>query len=62
MDSDEIEIDVDVRAETPFAMLVYNGDIEAWLPKSQITDICEERGKIKSIFVREWLAEEKGLI
>ena len=59
----DVEIAVDVRAETEKALLVFDGKIEVWIPKSQINDQCEERdGTITSIFISEWMAEEKGLI
>lgn len=58
----DIEIEVEVRVETPKALLVFNGKTEVWIPKSQIRDQCEEKGKITSIFITEWLATEKGLI
>ena len=62
----DIEIPVEVRAETPKALLVFDGVKEVWIPKSQIKDQCEEQGlfgtKITSIFITEWLAGEKGLI
>ena len=58
----EIEIAVEIKTETPKAYLVFDGQREAWIPKSQITDICEEKGVITSIFIHEWLAKEKGLI
>ena len=62
-DEIEIEIAVEVRQETEQALLVFDGKIEAWLPKSQIADQCERAdGTIESVFVREWLALEKGLI
>ena len=58
----EIEIAVEVLTETPKAYRVSDGTREAWIPKSQVTDYCEEKGNITSIFIHEWLAEEKGLI
>lgn len=61
--SNDVEIEVEVRAETPKALLVYNGSTEVWVPKSQIRDQCEnELGTITSIFISEWLATEKGLV
>ncbi len=64
--SKDIEIAVEVRAETPKALLIFDGKTEVWIPKSQIKDQCEEKGlfgtKITSIFITEWLATEKGLI
>lgn len=56
----DIEIEVDVRVETAMALKVFDGRTEAWVPKSQIHDQCEENGKITSIFISEWLATEKG--
>lgn len=61
--SNEIEIDVDVKRATPNALLVSDGTTEAWIPRSQIKDMCEnDNGKITSIFISEWLAKEKGLV
>jgi len=60
--SNEVEIEVTVKAETNLAMLVDNGTVEVWVPKSQITDECEENGKVTSIFLRESFAIEKGLV
>lgn len=59
---DLIEIAVEVIAETPKAMLINDGKFEVWIPRSQIKDYCEEKGKVTSIFITEWLATEKGLI
>lgn len=56
-----VEIDVEVRAETERAYLVFDGSTEAWVPKSQIVDSCEENGVVTSIFISEWLATQKGL-
>jgi hypothetical protein len=59
----EIEIAVEVRGETDLALKVFDGKSTVWVPKSQITDQCEEAdGRITSIFLPEWLAEDKGLI
>lgn len=58
----DIEIDVEVRAETEKALKIFDGKTECWIPKSQIKDQCEEKGQITSIFITEWLANEKGLI
>lgn len=60
--SKDVEIEVEVRAETEKALLVFDGRTEVWVPKSQILDQCEENGKITSIFLTEWLAVEKGLL
>lgn len=66
MSTNEVEIACEVRRETLLAYLIFDGVREVWIAKSQITDQCEEKGlfgtKITSIFVPEWLANEKGLI
>lgn len=60
--SEDIEITCDVLRETDKAYLVHNGEIEAWIPKSQVSDESESLGEITSIFIPEWLAEKSGLI
>lgn len=60
--SNEVEIECEVLLETELALKISDGDIEIWIPKSQIKDQCEENGKITSIFISEWLATEKGLV
>lgn len=61
--SKDVEIEVEIRAETPKALLVFDGRTEVWVPKSQIRDQCEnDLGTITSIFISEWLATEKGLV
>lgn len=62
MGSKQIEIAVQIRVETEKAYLVFDGKTEAWIPKSQITDYSEDDGVIKTIFISEWMAEQKGLI
>jgi len=58
----EIEIPVEVRARTDKALLVYDGKIEAWVPRSQITDYTGDEESPESIFISDWLAGEKGFI
>lgn len=60
--SKDIEIAVDVRGETDKALKVFDGKTECWIPRSKISDECEDKGRIVSIFIPEWLALEKGLI
>lgn len=57
-----IEIAVEVVAQTDKAWLVSDGTQQVWIPRSQIDDYCEEKGKVTSIFITEWLATQKGLI
>lgn len=63
MSNREVEISGEVRRETTKAYLWWDGKVEAWVPKSQISDLTEERdGSISSIFIPEWLALEKGFL
>ena len=52
-----VEVEVEFLAETELAMQVSDGRIKVWLPKSQIEDTSDE-----SVFIPQWLAEEKGLV
>ncbi len=63
MSDREIEIAGEVKRETDKAILFYDGKIEVWLPKSRISDYGQTKdGKTTSVFIPEWLAEEKELI
>ena len=58
----EVEIACQVKHETDRAYLVDTGDGEHWIPKSQVSDYCADKdGVINSVFIPDWLAEEKGL-
>jgi hypothetical protein len=54
--SDLVDIAAELRRETDRAWLIFDGDREAWIPKSQA-----ERGR-DTFTMPEWLAREKGLI
>lgn len=58
----KIELAVEIIGETDQALRVYDGNVTAWIPKSQITDTCEVNGKIETIFIPEWIANDKGLL
>lgn len=61
--SRDIEISVIIKGETDAAYRVdFGGKEEGWVPKSQISDVGEEGGRIISIFIPEWLALKKGMI
>lgn len=64
-DAEKIELAVTLVHESDRAVLVNDGDREAWLPKSQ----CEVEGgeypapgEAFTLYVAEWVAKEKGLI
>lgn len=60
--SEDVEIICEVKAETALSYLIFDGKTEAWVPKSQVNDTCEEKGEITSIFIPEYLAVLKGLV
>lgn len=62
--TDTVEIRGTILAETPDAYLLDDGDIEVWIPKSQI-DNLDDDWEIEDTIemeIPEWLAEQKGLI
>lgn len=54
---DIIEISADLRLETDKAFLLYDGDKEAWVPKSQV-----ENNSDGTFSMPAWLAMERGFI
>ena len=56
------DIDVDILRETDDAILVTDGSVEVWLPKSQIVYEGEAGDRNVEIILPEWMAEKKGLI
>jgi len=60
----QVEIAVDIKVTTDKAILVSDGSLEVWIPLSQVTDYTDEieAGASITIFISEWLAQEKGLI
>jgi len=58
-----IEVNVEVTAHTELALQVLDlNDNVVWIPRSQIDDYSGEENDPETIFIHEWLAEEKGLI
>lgn len=50
-----------IVGETPGALLVDDGRVEAWIPKSMIRSrVSGAQGSVE-IEIPEWLAEEKGV-
>jgi hypothetical protein len=52
-----VDIEARIKVETEKAWLLDTGTAEAWVPKSQVED-----NKDGTFTMREWLAEDKGLI
>lgn len=61
--SEIIEIDVETTAFTELAIQVLDlNDNPVWIPRSQIDDFTGEDNDPETIFITQWLAEEKGLV
>ena len=57
-----IELEATNNFETPDAVLLdFGGPTAQWIPKSQMEDWPDE-GEFGEVLVKEWMAEEKGLI
>lgn len=59
------KFEVDFLHETTDAVLIWNGDAEIWLPKSQIKGFEEDtysKWDGISIEIPIWLAEEKEMV
>jgi hypothetical protein len=61
MSKENYEITVEVKRETDKAILVDDGDVEVWLPKSQIVERTDLKDGFAELVIPEWLAEEKEL-
>lgn len=60
-----VKINVKVRNRTDLALLVFDGQREAWVPHSQIQEVIEEQGlfgpEVTAIVIPDWIATDKGL-
>jgi hypothetical protein len=58
-----IELSVEAIRFTDLAVLVNDGDREAWIPLSQISeDTKPDEPGYCTIEIPEWLAQDKGLV
>lgn len=62
MKSNLAEITVERRHETASAILVSDGEMQVWLPKSQIEIAESGDGRTIVVTLPQWIAEEKGLV
>ncbi len=61
--SDIVEVNVEVTGFTELAIQVLDlNDNTVWIPRSQIDDYTGEDNDPESIFITQWLAEEKGIV
>ncbi len=59
--TEQIEITVEILRESDRAILVSDGDVQEWLPKSQI-EYEGEVGQTVVVTIPTWLAQDKNLI
>jgi hypothetical protein len=59
----DVEVCLEIKKETPLALLVTDGDKECWLPKS-LVEMDQDGGPGDTVVftMPDWLAEKKGLI
>jgi len=59
-----IEFCGELKHETKFAYLVFDGASETWIPKSQVKSMRQigSRGDDYEFEIPEWLARSKGII
>lgn len=62
MNAENVEIAVEVKKETEKALLIFDGKIETWIPKSLINECHKEKDIITSVVIPEWFALDKELI
>ena len=64
MSDETIEIEATVIAQTEQALLLDDGDIEEWVPKSQMEGDLHHycNGDCDTFILKEWIAIEKGFI
>lgn len=60
-DKDQVDICVEFLRDSGRAIKVSDGNVEEWLPKSQI-EYDGEPGDTITVTMPNWLALEKGLI
>jgi hypothetical protein len=65
--NDPVELSVAfIRATDEAVLITEDGDLEVWLPRSQLTTDSDidhlSDGEVFEVSVPEWLAYEKGLI
>lgn len=57
----DVEIFGRVKGKTELAILLYDGVITDWLPRSQIAVESHTDGMVR-VTMPEWLAEQKGFL
>lgn len=60
--SHAVEIYAEIKKETDKGLLVFDGEQQVWLPKSQIEFNEPNKNFETSIWIPEWLATQKGIV
>lgn len=61
-DGNLVEFLCEIKHETELALLVSDGENEYWIPTSQIEEREHLGGGNTNIYIKEWLAIEKGIV
>ena len=56
-----LDLHVEIKRESTGAYLVTDGEVECWLPKSQVR-VLDLAGDLAELRIPEWLARNEGLI
>ena len=61
---DPVEFCGEIKHETDYAYLVFDGANEVWIPKSQVQECRQLNPRCNDFefIIPEWLAIEKGII
>lgn len=57
-----LDLMIDGKKKGKKASLFSDGDVEAWIPHSQIKDMWHLTGQTHNVIIPEWVAKDKGLI
>ena len=59
-----IEFCGEIKHETNYAYLVFDGSNDVWIPKSQLQENPRQIGRENNweFIIPEWLAKDKGII
>jgi len=59
-----VEVEVEVKIERPASVLVTDGEVDVWIPKSLIGETSDVQGEGDSgmLLIPEWKAKDAGLI
>jgi len=60
--SNTVELSGEIKHETVNAILFWDGDMEDWIPLSQVSEIHKKPNGSVEIVVAEWIAKKKGFI